>query len=165
MKKTVLVLVFLLVLPLAFAESYEQLFPLGSLSGWSADDPNGMDMSSSGMSAVTAQREYTKGGQKITASIIVGQYMATGWNPAFQEGFSMNTPDGTIEVKRVDGFLVAHTHKKSDNSGVLIVLLLEDVKSGGVFAFAYQGLSAGDALGLAKKFDWGKMKSKVGSLS
>jgi hypothetical protein len=167
MKKIVFsAVLFFIFLPLVLsAQSYQGLFPLlVKLPGWEAEEPSGTDMSMSGMPAITVKRDYKRRNQRITAGIIVGHQMATGWNPVFQEGFVMQTPDGTIEIKKVGGYLIAHTHDRSDNTGVMIILLEESMESSAAFNFGYNGLNASEALETAKKFDWDRMKKETASI-
>jgi hypothetical protein len=175
MKRTFLLLgacvitFFLIMSVSAFAQSYEALFPLLiNISGWDADSPEGMDMSASGMKAITAAREYEQGNKGFSASIIVG-IMAQGmWNPAYQEGFSLETNEVSLKVERIKGFFVMHSFEKDKSGGAVIVLISEPsadgVSDGAIFAVSFENMDGGDGMKLAQKFDWNAMKAQVANL-
>jgi hypothetical protein len=164
-----LVLICMLLISLnAYSQSYQTLTALLiELPGWSAESPEGMDMDMSGMKSVTAAREYEQGDKRITAAIISGFQMQGMWNPAYQEGFRMDTTQGTIAVETIRGFSVVHTFDKESVEGIVVVLIREpspDGSSGAVFTFEFEGMSMDDALKLAQKFDWSGMKGRVAKL-
>ena len=150
---------------LVYAASYEAFFPfLINLSGWEAEKADGADIDMSGMTAITAAREYTSGNKKFEAAILIGQMMAGAWNPGYQEGFKMETPDIVMEVKKINGFMVFNSYEKNRSSGLIMVLLKEAVvegSAGAVFSFSFNGIESEEALKLAQKFDWKKVKEKV----
>lgn len=157
-----------LLLPVTAAaeDSFEDLFPfLVDLPGWDADEPDGVDMRSSGMRMLGAERSYQKGDSELKASIAVGQQAAALWIPAYQEGFSMRTPDGQVEVKRQNGFLTASAYNSEDKSGVLIILLADPAKEGpqqgALLSISYEDLSQSEAVSIAKQFDWKGIQKKV----
>jgi hypothetical protein len=152
----------------AFSQTYQSLTTLlVDLPGWSAESPEGMDMDMSGMKSVTASRDYEQGDKSIAAAIIAGFQMQGMWNPAYQEGFRMDTTQGTIAVESIKGFSVVHTFDKENVEGIIVVLILEpstEGSGGAVFAFEFEGLNMDEALTLAQKFDWVSMKSRVSKL-
>ena len=151
-----------------FAQSYQSLTSLLiDLSGWSAESAEGMDMDMSGMKSVTAARDYEQGNKSISAAIIAGFQMQGMWNPVYQEGFRMDTTQGTIAFENVKGFGVVHTFDKESREGLIVVLIREptpDGSGGAVFAFEFEGLTMDEALKLSQKFDWASMKSAVSKL-
>jgi len=160
----------ILLIPAAsiFPQSYETLLSLlVDIPGYSGEEPEGMDVSSSDLKAVSVSREYSKGESELHAGILVGQQSAGVWNPGYQEGLKMETPDGIMEVKEEGGFLMFHSYNKKKQEGMIAVLLEKggaDVGGGAVFVFAYKGIDNKDGLSLAKKFDWKKIKAKVQGL-
>jgi hypothetical protein len=151
-----------------YAQSYNSLLPLlVDLSGWKGENPEGMDLDYGGSKAITATREYEKGDSSINAAIIVGRQMQGTWNPAYQEGFKMETTEMTMAVERIKGFLVFHTFDKTSSDGVVMVLLQEpspDGSEGAVFTFAFESVGKDEGMKLAQKYDWNKMKSAVTKL-
>ncbi|HUT65812.1 MAG TPA: hypothetical protein VMZ05_06650 [Spirochaetota bacterium] len=151
-----------------FPQSYETLLSLlVDLPGYSGEEPEGMDVSSSDLKAVSVSREYSKGESELHAGILVGQQSAGVWNPGYQEGLKMETPEGLMEVKGEGGFLVFHSYNKKKQEGMIAVLLDKGGADGGggaVFVFAYKGIDNNEGLSLAKKFDWKKIKAKTQGL-
>ncbi len=153
----------------ALAQSYESLFPLLiSISGWDADSPEGMDMSSSGMKAVTAAKNYKQGNKRVSASIIVGLMAQGMWNPAYHEDFMLETTEVSVKVERIKGFLVMHSFEKDESSGAIIILIkepsAEGAGDGALFTLGFENMDASEGMKLAQKFDWNAMKSKVSKL-
>jgi hypothetical protein len=152
----------------AFAQSYQSLTDLLiDLSGWSAGSAEGMDMDMSGMKSVTAARDYEQGDKSISAAIIAGFQMQGMWNPVYQEGFRMDTTQGTIAFENIKGFGVVHTFDKENVEGLIVVLIREpspDGSGGAVFAFEFEGMTMNEALKLSQKFDWASMKGAVSKL-
>jgi hypothetical protein len=151
-----------------FPQSYKNLLPLlVDLPGYRGEDPEGMDVSSTDLKAVSVSREYSKGESELHAGILVGQQSAGVWNPGYQEGLKMETPEGLMEVKQEGGFLMFHSYNKSKQEGMIAVLLDKggaEGNGGAVFVFAYKGIDNKDGLSLAKKFDWKKIQAKVQGL-
>jgi hypothetical protein len=164
----VLVAVFVIAAVIGFSQSYNSLLPLlVDLSGWSGESPEGMDFDYSGTKAIAATREYEQGDKNVTAAILVGQQMQGSWNPAYQEGFKMETTEMSMAVERIKGFSVFHTFDKTSSEGVIVVLLHEpstDGAEGAIFSFAFEGVSRDEGMKLAQKFDWSGMKSAVSKL-
>jgi len=152
----------------AYSQTYNSLLPLlVNLSGWSAESPDGMELDYSGSKTITATREYEKGDSNLTAALIVGSQMQGSWSPAYQEGFKMETTEMSMVVERIKGFLVFHTFDKTSSDGIVMVLLQDasaDGSGGAVFTFAFESLGSDEAMKLAQKFDWNKMKSAVSKL-
>ncbi len=151
-----------------YADAYESLLPLLiDLSGWDGEAPDGGDMSYTGMSVITATREYRNGDKKIEVAILIGMLTMGGWNPGYQEGFKMETMDTLMEVKKINGFTVLYTYEKDEHSGMVMVLIQEALNkpdSGAVFVFNFEGLKIEEAHTLAQEFNWKKIKEKIGKL-
>jgi hypothetical protein len=152
----------------AYSQSYNSLTPLlVDLPGWSGESPEGMDLDYGGTKAITATREYEQGDKTATAAIVVGRQMEGSWNPAYQEGFKMETTDMTMAVESIRGFLVFHTFDKTSSDGVIVVLIQEsspDGSGGAIFSFAFEGVEKAEGMKLAQRFDWNKMKAAVSKL-
>jgi hypothetical protein len=150
-----------------FAASYDPLLPLlVDLAGWEAEKADAVDLSQAGMKGVTIVREYTSGEKGLTASILVGAQVGLTWASEYKEGFKLESTEGSMEVRKIGGFLVYHVYDKDDASGGLVVLLLEAAadkpESGAVFVLSFDGMPLDDAVKLAQKFDWKKMKDAAG---
>jgi hypothetical protein len=171
-KKSLFIVVLAVVCMIAaftgYSQSYNSLLPLlVDLSGWKGENPEGMDLDYGGSKAITATREYEKGDKNLTAALIVGRQMQGSWNPAYQEGFKMETTEMSMVVESIKGFLVFHTFDKTSSDGLVMVLLQEaspDGSGGGIFTFAFEGVSSDEGMKLAQKFDWNRMKSAVSKL-
>ena len=151
-----------------YADAYESLFPLLiDLSGWDGEAPDGVDMSYTGMRAITATREYGNGDKKIEVAILIGMQTMGAWNPGYQEGFKMETTDTLMEVKKINGFPVFYTYEKDEHSGAIMVLVQEALNkpdSGAVFLFNFKGLKIEEAHKVAQEFNWKKIKEKIEKL-
>jgi hypothetical protein len=159
----------LVVLPLAlFADASGSLVTLlADLPGWTGEQPDGADVSYSGARSLMAFRHYESGDKSFDASILVGLQAQGAWDAGYQEGFKMETPDGLMEVKTIDGFLVSYTYDKSGASGGLIVFIQgSQTASGlaGLFAMEFQGMQLDEALKTAQKFNWKKIKDQVAKI-
>lgn len=151
------------------AESYQTLYPcLIDLSGWTGGEPTGMNMNISGMVMVNAIRAYSKGNTELTAMIMKGNQAAGGGmqqgNDMYGSGMHMDTPEVNMNIQTINGFQVQTVYDKDENSGAVTVFLTLEQAGGAFFTLSYAGISESEALGLAKKFDWKKIKSKMQSL-
>jgi hypothetical protein len=148
-----------------YAASYEDFFPfLIELSGWKAEKPDGADIKMAGQVSISAARKYSSGDKEFEAAILIGQMMMGAWNIGYQEGFKMETPDMMMEVKKINGFMVFNSYEKNKSSGLIMVLLNEatsEGSTGAVFSFSFVGMNGEEAVKLAQKFDWEKVKTKV----
>ena len=146
------------------AESYQTLYPcLIDLPDWTGGEPTGMNMSMSGMVMVNATRAYSKGNKELTAMIMKGN-QAFGIGGMQGSGMHMETPEVKMKIKTINGFQVQTVYDKKDNSGAVTVFLTHEQTGGAFFTLSYAGISESEAIGLAKKFDWKKIKSKAKSL-
>ena len=155
---------FLLVVPAGlFAAAYDSLLPLlVDIAGWQGGKAEGIDLSQAGMQGVTVVREYKSGGKGLTASIMVGSQAGITWMPDYKEGFKGESEEGSMEVKRINGFLVYQIYNKNDSTGGLVVLLIETTAdkpgSGALLVISFEDTPLDEGLKLAQKFDWKKMK-------
>jgi len=161
------VVFFLLAIPGGlFAASYDPLLLLlVDLAGWKAEKAEGIDLSQAGMQGVSVVREYQNGEKTISASILLGSQEGISWMPDYKEGFKAETTEGSVEVRKINGFPVYLGFDKSNSSGGFVVLLIETVadkpESGALFVFSFEGLGLDEGLQLAQKFDWKKMKEQA----
>ena len=152
-----------------FAASYDSLLPLlVDLAGWKADAAEGIDLSQAGMQGVTVVREYTNGEKGFSAAIMLGSQVGITWMPDYKEGFKGKSDEGTMEVKKLNGFLVYQAYNEDDDSGGLVVLLIETTAdkpgSGALLVVSFEDMPLDEGLKLAQKFDWKKMKEAAGKV-
>jgi hypothetical protein len=165
-----LAVLLLLAVPAAlFAAAYDALVPLlVDLAGWQAEAAEGIDLSQAGMQGVTVVREYKSGGKGLTAAIMLGSQAGITWMPEYKEGFKGQSDEGSMEVKRINGFLVYEAYNKDDAAGGVVVLLIETTAgkpdSGAVLVVSFEEMSLDEGLKLAQKFDWKKMKDAAGKV-
>jgi hypothetical protein len=146
----------------AGAASYNGLAAtLVDLAGWEAGEPEGMHMDMGGTTIANANREYRKEGAEIDAAITAG---GPAMGPAAMGEMKMETDKERASVSTVDGYRVHASFSKTDNSGAVVVSLLQHETGGAIFTLAYEGISDDAALELARKFDWDKMKEEAGKL-
>ncbi len=146
------------------AESYQTLYPcLINLSGWTGGEPTGMNMNMSGMVMVNATRAYSKGNKELTVMIMKGS-QAFGMGGMQSQGMHMDTPEANMNIQTINGFQVQTVYDKEENSGAVTVFLTHEEAGGAFFILSYAGISESEAIGLAKKFDWERIKNKVESV-
>ena len=159
-----LAVLLLLVAPTGLlAASYDPLLPLlVELAGWQAKKAEGVDLNQAGMLGVSVFREYASDERSIAAAIMLGSQVGVTWLPEYEEGFKVQSGAGLMEVRKINGFLVHIGFDAEDSSGGVVVLLIPAVAdkpaSGAAFALSFEGLALDDALKLAQKFDWKKMR-------
>jgi hypothetical protein len=146
-----------------YAASYEPLLPLlVDIAGWQAEAAEGIDLSQAGMQGVTVVREYKSGEKGFTAAITLGSMVGITWMPEYKEGFKGESDEGSMEVKRINGFLAYQAYSEGDATGGLVVLLIETTAdkpgSGALLVFTFEGIPLDEGLKLAQKFDWKKLK-------
>jgi hypothetical protein len=159
----------LLVAAAVQAESYQTLYPcLIDLSGWTGSEPTGINMNMSGMVMINSTRTYSKGNKELTANIMKGNQVfgmggiqGTGMQGS---GMHMESPEVNMTIKTINGFQVQTFYDKEENSGAVTVFLTHEQAGGAFFTLSYAGISESEAIELAKKFDWEKIKSKIQSL-
>ncbi len=152
----------------AEAAGYEGLLPLlVDLPGWEAEAADGADVSAEGMRAVTVYRTYENEERRFEVNLLVGLQAGMSWMPDYKDGYRMETPEGLLEVKKIAGFLVFYSFERESNSGGIIVLLQDAADrpdTGAVFAISFEGLPLEEALKIAQRFSWAKMKEQVARL-
>jgi hypothetical protein len=150
------------------AAGFDALLPLMvDLPGWEAEKADGAEMSAEGIRAITAYRTYESNDRRFEVTILIGTQASMAWLPDYKEGFKVETPEGVMEVKTINSFLVYSTFERESGSGGIVVLLLDaksDPDAGAVLAISFEGLSREEALKLAQRFNWSKMKEQVRKL-
>jgi hypothetical protein len=137
------------------------------LPGWEANTVDGTDVSAGGIRALMVSRSYQNGDRMFEPTILFGTQAETAWLPAYKEGYKAETADGIIEVRRINGFLAYDLFEKESGSGGILVLLLEakpGAGNGAVLAVSYDGMSREEAMKIAQRFNWTRMKEQVGRL-
>ncbi|RKZ07411.1 hypothetical protein DRQ05_03145 [bacterium] len=145
----------------AQAASYEKLYGLlKDVKGWEAKKPEGMRMDMPGMKMIQATREYSNGKGNLNAMIMMGGAGSIG---AYTQQTKMNYEDEDTKMsfKEIDGFKCHLLYDKKENSGVVTVIVKPDEEEPGIFVLSYEGVSDGDALKIAREFDWKKIADKL----
>lgn len=96
------------------------------------------------------QREYTYQAARVLATIATGSLDA-----------SAPDPDHPPATAIVDGFRLEISHDADTQSGTLVVHLLDDEKRPAVFSLEYDGVTDGEALNVARLFDWPGLQRAV----
>jgi hypothetical protein len=147
---------------IAHAENHHSLTPLlVDLPGWEAEKPEVMSMDMGAMKMTNATRSYTKDNKEITAVVMLGNNAMT--QGQMQEMKAEST-DVKASISKIDGFQVHTSYDKNENSGSVVVFLAQSQTQGALFIVSYEGLSEKEALSLAKKFNWKKMRAAVEKL-
>ncbi len=149
----------------ADAASYEALKPLlGDVPDWVGDAAEGSGMDMEGAKMVTASRHYQRGeGQSLNVQLgLLPGAMAAPMQ--MMMGMNMETEEAVMNTSTIDGFRVHQNHEKAQKSGAIVVILGGDDKSSAIYSMDYTGISAQDALALAKRFDWKKMQAAAAVL-
>jgi hypothetical protein len=146
-----------------FAAAYDSLLPLlVDIAGWQGEKAEGIDLSQAGMQGVTVVREYKSGGKGLTAAIMLGSQVGITWTPEYKEGFKAQTEEGSLEVRKINGFLAYTAYNKDNASGGIVVLLIETTPdkpdSGALLVVSFEDLPLDEGLKLAQKFDWKRIK-------
>jgi hypothetical protein len=157
-KVTALILVLVFVFCLfstLHAEVYTSLLPtLVNLSGWKADKAEGIDLNVPGMNMVTASRIYSQQNKTLTAMVMIGNEMMINSHA----GIEMNSSSLKMKTQKINGFEVTSQLDRVNNTGSIIVFLNKAADSGAYFIVSFENCDDKEALRLAQKFDWKKMK-------
>jgi len=132
---------------------------LKDLPGWQAEQCEGMNMSGSPMGEMaSAHRSYSKGNQRIEATIVCGMQAMGYWAP-FAYKMQVETDKDFVKVTEVNGYGVGINYDKQTKTGSIIVRLTRGKKeTKAVFLLNFENMSWQEALEIAKKFDWGAME-------
>lgn len=171
-EKIIMLLAFVLVTvaaPSAQAGSHDALTPLLiDLSGWQGDEAEGMSMDMGAMKMITATRTYENGGKELGVNIMISRgdqgSMGMGMEQGQMQTMNMETGDAKMRIEEIDGYHVQTVYEKKENKGSVVVYLAKGEGVAGYFSLSYEGLGEDEAMALAKKFDWAKMKKAVEEL-
>ncbi len=168
-KRMLMAVLFMLIIavPAAQAGKHDALTALLiDLGEWQGDKAEGMTMDMGSMQMITATRNYEKGDKELVANIMIssGGQSAMGMGQGQMQAMNVETDDAKMNVTEVDGYHVQTVYEKKENKGTVMVFLAKGQMMAGYFNLSYEGLSEDAAMGLAKKFDWGKMKKAVEQL-
>jgi len=150
----------LLVPGAGLAIAYPELYPLlVDLPGWEAEKPTGFGISTQEGETACALRRYRRGKATLQVALLSGAQASGSWTP-FEGRISIETPEMTVKVIRIDGFPVGTIHRAEDQGGSVVVLLRSSPPA--VLALQYTGLSAEEALRISRRFDWRRMAEAMG---
>lgn len=147
------------------AASYEALKPLlGDVADWTGEAAEGSSMDMEGVTMITASRHYQRGEERSFDAQL--SLMPGAMSAVIQTEMNMNmeTDQAVVTTATIDGFRVHHNHEKAQNSGDVVVILGGDDKRSAMFTMSYTGMSAQEALAMAKRFDWKKMQAATAAL-
>lgn len=151
--------------PVSADNAYETLFPyLIEISGWQAEDPNGMSMNMSGVAMVNAARDYSQNDKRLTAVIMKG-HPAAGMAAGGTSDMQMETDEGKVDIKELKGYKVQVVYNKAEQSGAVIVWLDPSQEQGALFTLSYEGLGADEALEITQQFDWTQIDQALKELN
>lgn len=162
MKKNIL-FVFIAVLCFVFlnessfsADSSASLKPLlVDIEGWDAEEAEGTSVNMGAITLTTMMRSYSKDEAELDVSVIIGSnamIQGQGMIPTIE------TDSGKVSNTEIDGFSVIQSYDKDDNSGSIIISLAKNDKAGAMLIAGFEGMNPEQALELAKKYDWEKLK-------
>jgi hypothetical protein len=144
---------------------YESLAPLlTDLSGWEAEEAEGIDMDMGGSKMVQAMREYTREDKELSAMIMIGSAMMSKAQMQGMQHMEFEDKEAKVEVTTIDGFQVSLHHDKSSKEGTILVALAGSEQQAATFVLHYIGLSEHESLELAKGFSWNKMQQAAQKL-
>ena len=126
------------------------------LKGWEAEKAEGLSINMGGMKMINATRNYSNGDMNLNAIILVGSsVMIQGQT----QTINIETSDTKVTTSEIDGFNVIQAFNKSENNGYIVINLGKKTTEGSSFMINYTGISSKEALEIAKKYDWEKIKT------
>ncbi|WP_457596904.1 hypothetical protein [Hydrogenimonas sp.] len=132
---------------------------LPDLSGWQADECEGMKMTNPMFGeVVSASRSYTKGDATLQVMVVSGMQAMMMWGP-YQSGTTIETDEGFMKLETIDGFPVGISYDKASHSGGIVVQIAPNA----VLGIDFQNMGWQEALELAKKMDWQGLKAAFSS--
>ncbi len=125
------------------------------LGGWKVSECDGMKMTNPMFGEVlTASKTYTSGDKSVDVSVLSGMQAMMMWAP-YQSGTTIENENELMKVETIDGFPVGIAYDKKARSGGVAVQLAPNA----VLVLNYEKMDWKEALKLAKKFDWKKLRS------
>ncbi len=146
----------------ASSQRYEAFSPLlVDLEGWQGESIQGMDMTTSGMTMISATRKYVKDSATLEVNVAISGE-GVGLEPApqtFSEEGRFETPEVVVLTTSTNGFLVTANHNKKTNSGNVVVNLaaFRGGNGGAALSVSYTNLSLDEAISLTEQFNWQEM--------
>ncbi len=129
--------------------SFQRFVPfLIDLPGWVGTAPEGTARETPRRTAIRASRSYSRGGAQFYAGIILG-------TPADFEEFTVQIDVGPPKTSTIDGFDVMTTDTPA------FVHIAVTLGPDAVFSLLFNGVSADEAMALARKFDWKGMQAQA----
>ena len=126
------------------------------LKEWNAEQAEGSSVNLVGMNMINAIRNYSKEDKNLDVTILVGSsVMIQGQT----QTINIETSDTKVITGEIDSFNVIQAFNKNENSGYIIITLEKGLTEGSLLMINYMGISSDEALGIAKKYNWDKMKS------
>jgi hypothetical protein len=150
----------LILLPSSTAQAqqaFQRYIPfLVELEGWKAGKPDGVSLGVTGVSMITATREYRRGEAKLNAHLISGAAAQIAL-ATIQSGMKLETSETRMSTSTIDGFPVNQSFNIPDKSGGVVVALGPSA----VFTLSFEGLADDEALAVARRFNWKAMQAAV----
>ncbi|MBN1998625.1 hypothetical protein JW935_13785 [candidate division KSB1 bacterium] len=147
---------------LTFADPTENLKSLlVDLEGWEAEEADGSSVDMGGVKVINVARSYSNGDYSLDVTILLGSnVMILGQT----QELNAETEDGKVTTSDIDGFNVIQAFDKTEKDGSIVVTLEKKTAEGAMFIVSYEGISEEEALEIAKKFDWEKIKAVTGKM-
>ena len=131
-------------------QSFQRFVPfLVDLDGWKGNKPEGLSMETTGVSMITATREYRRDPARLSVQIIIGQ-AAQGALAAIRSGMNIETSEARLNTSTIDGFQVTRNFNVKPKSGAILIAL----GTSALLSVSFNGITDDEALALAKKFNW-----------
>ena len=126
------------------------------LKGWEHDNVEGMSMSYSGINMVTANTRYTSGKKEVEVTFMEGSLPGM-QQPNLDGTFEMETSEGSVKMKTINGKKVTIVHDKTNNTSTVAIILKEpkgENGPGAMLNFVGTNVGTKELLGFAQEFDW-----------
>ena len=149
----------------AYSAKYEKLYEfLKDIKGWKAEEAQGMQMDMPEMKMIQATREYRKDESRVQVMVLSGSTSTMGVYTQ-QNAMKYEDEETKVTMKEIDGFRTHIIFDKEEKSGTITVILDSNKKKGtSVFVLSFENIDDGEALKIAKQFDWKGMKKRLAEL-
>lgn len=132
---------------------------LPELPGWVAEKAEGVNVEGPRGKMITAARNYKKGNQRLTATIIVGGSAMMAWTP-FQGGMTVETPEILMKTTSYKGLKTGINYNKKEKSGGIVVQLSPQ-NPAAALVVGFEAMDYSEALKILDQFDVKGMVSAV----
>lgn len=126
------------------------------LNKWDAEEIEESNVNVAGMKIINTYRTYSKDDRSFDATILVGSNMMI---QGQTQGIDVETSDVKVVTGKIDNFNVIQSFNKDENEGYVVVTLIQGLTEGSLFMINFTGLTSDEALDIAKKYNWQKMKT------